>query len=480
MGVPTGIYLRISDDPEGRELGVKRQEEDLRALCKRSGDDVVDVYKDNDISASTRSKKERPDYQRILADARSGRIKKIAAYTTSRLTRQPRENEDLIELAEQVGTTFAYVKSPSFDLNSADGRHMARMIAAADAAEAERTSERVQRAQSDAATDGRHRGGPRPFGFEPDGVTVRPDEAEVIRTCSERLLAGETLHSLCAELEATGVRTSRDKTQWRHTALAQILKRSRNAALVTYRGEVVGPAQWPAIVDEGTWRAVCALLADESRRTSASSTRIHLGSGLYLCGVCNNGTTCRSAASRGSRSRPNAPRAYRCRKSGHLVRQADPIDALVERVVVLRLAEPDAVALLATGPGEDVAKLHHTGNVIRTRLNELAAMYADPDADIDAQQFKTASRDLRKRLVDVEQRIAAASAGSPLAGLAGNPDIERLWFGTRPDRSDGLSVGRRAAVVDTLMLVTLLPARRGRQPGGDYFDPNGVRIEWRR
>src|SRR5579859_5770999 len=118
----SGIYLRISDDREGRELGVGRQQEDCLSLSEHLHCVVYDFYKDNDISASPRSRKVRPDYQRLLADARAGAIDTIIAYTSSRLTRRPREHEDLIELAEQYGIQFHYVASPSFDLNTAAGR----------------------------------------------------------------------------------------------------------------------------------------------------------------------------------------------------------------------------------------------------------------------------------------------------------------------------------------------------------------------
>ncbi len=49
-----GVYVRISDDPTGRAAGVMRQEEDCRALAKRNGWIVAQVYSDNDISASSR------------------------------------------------------------------------------------------------------------------------------------------------------------------------------------------------------------------------------------------------------------------------------------------------------------------------------------------------------------------------------------------------------------------------------------------
>ncbi|HYS38449.1 MAG TPA: recombinase family protein, partial [Pseudonocardiaceae bacterium] len=126
-------------------MGVARQLEDCRQLAARNGDTVTRIYSDNDIGASTRSRKPRPEYQKMIKDARDGLIDKIIAYTSGRLTRRPREHEDLIDLAEQLGVAFGYVASPGFDLNTAAGRRVARILAATDAGEAEDISERARR-----------------------------------------------------------------------------------------------------------------------------------------------------------------------------------------------------------------------------------------------------------------------------------------------------------------------------------------------
>src|SRR5688572_33310973 len=128
-------YRRISDDREGRELGVTRQNEDLDKLAERNGLTIVADYCDNDISASTRSQKRRPEYQRMLVDARAGKFDVILGYSSSRLTRRPRELEEQIDLAEECGTRFLYVASPSFDLNPSAGRTVARGPAAMGAGE---------------------------------------------------------------------------------------------------------------------------------------------------------------------------------------------------------------------------------------------------------------------------------------------------------------------------------------------------------
>lgn len=154
------MYTRISADPEGQELGVSRQREDVQAQMQADGVEVAGEYQDNDRGASTRSAKHRPEYARLLEHARRLRTDhpdrdvRIYAYTSSRLTRKPRENEDLIELAERYGVEYHYLRSPRFDLNTADGRNIARILAANDAAESERIAERVSRTFDQRARDG--------------------------------------------------------------------------------------------------------------------------------------------------------------------------------------------------------------------------------------------------------------------------------------------------------------------------------------
>lgn len=484
MGLPTGLYTRISADREGRELGVQRQREDGRALAEKQGDFVIEEYSDNDISASTRSKKKRPEFERMIADAKAGRIKKIVAYKSSRLTRRPRENEDLIELAERYGVVFAYVASPAFDLNTASGRMVARVLAAQDASEAEGNAEQARRKKLQAATAGEWRGGRRPFGYEADGVTVRPVEARMVADASARVLAGESLYSIARDFTASGVPTSSGSMVWRQDCMSRLLKRARNAAIIEHDGQEVGPAQWEPIVEESTWRAARALLSDPARRSNpGSSRRLLLGTGLYLCGICDDGTTVRSVLTRGARSHP-LRRAYSCKARAHLVRVAAPVDDLVEHAVVDRLLQPDAADLVVRHGGSevDVVELRSRATALRKRIDELDDELDDGVLTKDRWARRNAR--LTGQLEEVQADLARAAGTSPLKGLAGNPDLECIWWPCKDGGHSGhsreaLPVSRRAAAVNDLVVVTLLKAPRGRRPGGGYFDPSCVDITWR-
>lgn len=127
-GRSAAAYTRISRDAEGLALGVKRQRQDIEGYVSRHGLQVVGRYEDNDMGAPTHSTEPRRSYKQMLADAVDGRFDVIVAHASSCLTPRPRENEDLIELVERHGIRFMYRNSPSFDLNTADGRNVARFL----------------------------------------------------------------------------------------------------------------------------------------------------------------------------------------------------------------------------------------------------------------------------------------------------------------------------------------------------------------
>jgi len=447
-----GIYVRISQDRDGRALGVARQEEDCRALCARRGWTVAKVYADNDVSATTG--KRRPAYAAMLADIKGGQINAVAVWDLDRLHRRPIELEDFIDLADRHGVDLGSVGG-DVDLSTPGGRLQARIMGAVARNEMEVKSARTKRAQLQAAQQGRWLGGVRPFGFEVDGTTLRPTEAAEIVRLVDALLAGDSLAGLVRDLNARGVRSTRGKP-WSYTTLRQVIRRPRNAGLSDYHGEILGPARWPAIVDEGRWRGARALLADPARRTSRSNRVRWLLAGLARCGIC--GETVKSARA-GSRT------VYRCRTGKHLARAAVPVDALVDAVVVGRLQQPDAAALLGGADAPDQAALHLDRAALTARLDEVACAFAD--GSITAAQLRAATSALRGKVAAVETAMAASNRGNVLGDLVGGSNVEAVWA--------KLPLARRRAVVDLLIEVTLLPSGRR----GNRFDPTLVSIAWR-
>jgi len=459
------IYCRISADPEGRALGVQRQEEDCRALAGRLGYDIVRVFAENDLSASTSSTKRRPLYDELLAGARAGTYGAILAYSNSRLTRRPREVEDLIDLATRHQVRLHTVVSGDDDLSTADGRMVARIKGNVDAAEAERTSERVTRAKRQAVADGRHRGGPRPFGWEADGMTVVPNEAAALLQAARDVLAGRTLAAIVREWRAAGIVTSTGRP-WSYGALRTALCRPRNAALVSHGRpdrpglQIVGRALWPAILPEDVWRATAAVLLDPSRRLQRGNEKRWLGSGLYRCGLCGQGLRVAPYASDGITRRY----LYRCTASAHLTFAQHEADEFVLGVVRERLARPDLGALLERPRSDRSDALHGEKESLLARLAAFEADYAA--GRVTGTQLANATRTVQVDVDRVDRELVAQVGGGALAGVVAAPDPVAA-FNAAP-------LDSQRAVVDALMTVTIGPAGRGKKPGAER-----VHIGWK-
>jgi site-specific DNA recombinase len=458
------IYVRISEDKTGAGLGIERQEADCRALAGRLGWDVVEpIYSDNDVSAY--SGKPRPGYRRLLADLRTGVADAVLCWHTDRLHRSPVELEEYIEVCQPQEIPTQTVKAGPLDLATPSGRLMARQLGAYARFESEHHSDRAKRARLQAATDGRWLGGLRPFGYGTDGMTVIEAEAEAIRWMAAEVLAGTSLRAIARKLNAEGIFTSQGRP-WTPRAVAWLLRRPRNAALSQHHGEPIGPARWPAILDSDTWRGVVAVLGDPARNTTTSRARRWLLSGLALCGVCGEPVRS-SVAVWGDRRLPS----YVC-PANHVRRNAAELDDLVEAVVVERLSRPDAAELLAPDQTGDVAALHAQDAGLRARLDELGRLFGD--GVIDALQLASGTASIRTQREDITASLAAASRGSVLAGVADAADPAEVW--------EGLDLSRRRAIVDVLLEVTILRAKRGgaRRKGETTFDPASVAIEWKR
>ena len=282
--IQAGLYLRMSRDAEARGLGIGRQRKDGEALASRLGWPIVQEYSDNDLSASKYSRKPRQAYLQMLQDLQEGAINAVVVYDQDRLVRQPKELEELFEVCDRARAWHIAAVSGEIDVRNSDDLFRTRILAAVHAKESDNISRRVRRKQQELAEHGRPHGGPRRYGYRRDFSAIEPDEAAIIQEMARRTLAGESLASLCRELNARGIPTAAGG-RWNPSTLRRILIGPHLAGLRVY-GEQLYPAAWPAILSEDTHHALRALLTDPQRRTNPMHPTRHLWSGLLVCGHC--------------------------------------------------------------------------------------------------------------------------------------------------------------------------------------------------
>lgn len=451
--VRAALYLRVSLDATGEQLAVDRQREDCRRIASDRGWTVVAEYVDNSVSASNK-RKDRPSYTRMVQAYAAGEFDALICYDLDRLTRQPRQLEDWIDAAEERGLLLVTANGEA-DLTTDGGRLFARIKASVARAEVERKSARQKRAALQRAEHGRAPAGVRLTGYTTDGALI-PDEAKLIAEIFDRFHGGDSLRGIVAWLTDLEIPT-RSGRPWNPSTVRTILTNPRYAGRSVYNRRDNGApdtwhaGRWEPIVDEATFDLIQVKLADPRRRTQVGTDRRHLGSGLFLCGVCD--TPLRSHS--GGR--------YRCPQA-HITRIAASIDELVLAVLRARLAQPDLADVLHRADSPQAQKA--TADVKRLRAR-LARIEADYDAElIDGRRYKVATEKTRAELTKAEIAQVRALAGSGVASTLSAPDPVAAF--------DAAPLGARRAVLDVFMTVRLDQAERGHK-----FNPETVRIDWR-
>ncbi|ONH49984.1 hypothetical protein CcI49_38010 [Frankia sp. CcI49] len=450
---PVG-YARISLDKEGAGLGVERQTADINDLAERLGLPAPVVIPDNDVSAY--SGRRRPGYERLVAGIRAGHWNVLLIWHVDRLTRSMKELEEIVDLANATGLRIETVRGGRVDLSTGEGRLQARILGTLARYESEHRSDRVRRRMLQNAEAGRPHGsgGARPFGYEPDKVTVRPVEAAFVVDILDRLITGESLRSLVRYLIDSGVATSTG-VPWRTTTLRTLLLGGRIAGLRVHRGEILGPAVWPALVDRDKWEMGRAILTDPARKTSPGNKPTRLMSGLASCGVKGCGAPVRSGGVR------DGVLMYRCTEVDHLRRRMTLVDDVVTRYVVGWLVRDgvtfDAPPTTVTPSGDVRGK----ADAVRFRIGQVEdALIGDPTEDLVNVSRDGLSRNLarlRAQLEDLERQEALFTVPAELTGVTA-------------ENFPGLPFERRRNVIRYLCQTTILPTTKGGHAGEESID----------
>jgi DNA invertase Pin-like site-specific DNA recombinase len=440
-------YCRISADKTGAGLGVERQAADCRDLAMRLGLGEPEVLTDNDLSAY--SGKRRPGYELLLEGLKDGRWSVLLVWHVDRLCRSVRDLEDIVDLVNGRVAVHT-VKGGEIDLETPEGRLQARMLGTLARYESEHRSDRVRRALDQVAERGKSQGGPRPYGWLRDMPKVAkfstpdPVEAPIVAELTRRVIGGESIRSLAAELNKRGV-PSVSGVPWSAGTVKNTVIRPRNAGLRDHRGEIVGAGDWPAIVDQESWEAAHALLTDPARRTSPGNAPARLMSGLMTCGVC--GLPVRAGGSRGG-----VP-VYRCSSGKHVKRRVELVDGLVESYILALLEREQVGAPIAAEVPKDV---RGQADAIRLRLEQLEDKYSD--GDISRTGYLRNRDRLAAKLAELDREEALLRVPGPMEGIT-------------PAKWVTLPLERRRAVVGYLVDVVLMPTA-----GSGHHDPELIKI----
>ena len=431
-------------------------------MCDARGWSAVEVFVDNDTSAY--SGKRRPAYARLMEALKEGAFDAVLAWHPDRLHRSPKELEAFIDAIDATGAEIATVKAGTYDLSTATGRMTARIVGATARYESELKSERTARQALDSARAGRVAGGgTRPFGFEPDRRTLRPVEAAAIRDAARRVLAGESVRSLCVDFNAREISPVAGGA-WHPSSMRRMLMSARISGQREHRGEIVADAQWPAIISAEQTARLRAVLGAPRRRPTRMPTR-YLLAGMVRCSLCE--------ATLVSRPRADGRRRYVCARGpgfhgcGRTYIVADELETLITEAVLYRLETPKLVGHLAHRDDGDADAHQAELDAATAQEAELADAYGRQQ--ITMTEWLAAREPIATRLDTARRALSRLAGTTALDEYLGHTDVLRNGWDTLP-------LLRRRAIIAAVLDHTIIGPGA---PGRNRFDPRRVDPIWK-
>lgn len=489
------IYCRISADQQGRAEGVQAQEKWGREYARDRWPGVsVKIFADNDLSAA-KDDVLRPEFEKLRDGVRQGECAHLWAVEQNRLTRREVEWFGLAAELAQAGVTEVHTKRNG--VIDVDGV-FAGINAVLGAHEVKQLRKRIIDKKGELAAQGRPGGrlgygyrqviytpeeetrlrewrerrhqanvrgqdmrqwkadNPRPMGGRPvlddqgrKSAEIVPEEAEIIRECAKRILNGWGLTNVAAWLNLRGLR-GKHGGRFVATSVADFLTAPCVAGLRVHRGEVVGKGTWEPILDETTWRSLCAVIGSR-KKTRHRSRRSYLLSGYRA--FCEN-----DGCGKPMQARPSGLYGYyACEPKvtdgcGLTTIDAQALEAHVAGQLFKRIEERNAARLLS----EDRHAIRRAELVkelegLDVRRADLAAMWPKR---ITTEQFNIMNDQLAEDVEAFERELAKLPAP---AGHVDPEELRAAWPELHLDE-------RRKFVDDMIEKITVRPEiRRNRR-----------------
>jgi site-specific DNA recombinase len=363
----------------------------------------------------------RPAWDELMDRLERGVSGGMIVFDLERFTRQPKDGERMIELTARG--LLVLDSESEYDLRTPNGKKAFRDAINAAAYYSDRLSARSARGKKLKAMAGEPNGGHRPFGFEPDLITVREPEAAVLRDLTERFLAGETQDALIAELNTRGIATSYGKL-WTRAGLRKVLTRQRNCGRIIYTDpksgitSVVGRLPSEPIIAEEEFDAVIAMYT--SRRRGRPSSWHYLCGGIATCGVEGCGRTLHGRPRNNVKPYPDGAvnRQYWCPKThggcGRIAVDQRRLDEAAAALTIEILADPrhaDAIEAATREVESEAVRL----DLAIAEAEGVAEALADRlgRGDITLTRYDIAVQPLDERIAMLKAERSALGAPSP-------------------------------------------------------------------
>ena len=280
------IYARYSSHAQ-RDVSIDQQVKAIREFADRQQLHVINVYADRAISGTTDN---RPEFQRMIEDAKAGAWSYVIVYSMDRFARDRYASITYKKILMDSGVRVLSAMENISDEPS--GILLESVLEGLAEYYSRELSQKIRRGLNDNASKCMVAASI-PFGYMkgPDNkYAINPETAPIVKEIFSRVLKGENYIDIARDLNERGIRT-KSKSEWNRSSF-KFLTNERYMGIYIY-GDVRIEGGMPAIVDPETFYAVQAEVERRQNPKGAIVKRrrtntVYLLTGKAYCDCCKS------------------------------------------------------------------------------------------------------------------------------------------------------------------------------------------------
>lgn len=416
-----GCYVRVSTISQDIDkFSINGQITQIKEYCQFHGYDVFDIYADRGVSGKTMN---RPELQRMLKDAKEGKLDCVMIYKTSRLARNTSDLLTIVEgLHKQNVEFFSLSENMKFDSNS--GKLLLQILASFSEFERNNIAEGAFMGQLRRSQEGYYQGNlPLAYDKIPDSkheLMINQHEANIVKYIFESYAKGHGYRKIANALNHKGYVTKKGNP-FSISAVTYILSNPFYIGKIQFakykdwndkrrKGlndkPVIAEGKHTPIISQDLWDKVQARKKQVSKKPQVHGKGTNLLTGIIFCEKCGAAYAASNTTNTLKDGTKKRIRYYSCsnfRNKGSKVCSANSVRAdVIEKYVmdqILEIVKSDKVLK------QVVERVNQENQVDVAALNH--------DIAYKQQQFDEINTKLKNLIQTIEDNPDLASTLKP-------------------------------------------------------------------
>lgn len=281
------IYARYSAGPRQTDQSIEGQLRVCHDYCERNGLQVVGEYCDQHISGRT---DERPEFQRLIADAKRKLFDAVVVYKTDRFARNKYDSAVYKRELKKNGVRIFYAAESIPD--GPEGIILESLMEGLAEYYSAELSQKIKRGMHENALKAKSNGAGLPLGYKIDPATKLfqedPERAQAVRTIFDMYIRGESAAAICNFLNDRGLRTIRGNP-FNKSSVDRIIANRKYLGEYSYNGVTIRGGM-PQLISEEVFAMAQAERDKRKKRRSVPAPKgEYLLAGKLFCGHCKAG-----------------------------------------------------------------------------------------------------------------------------------------------------------------------------------------------